>query len=89
MGVIDLAAIRAAATAARQAVQQAAPRTQSDPFDRLAASVESICGIAAQLGTNLAALEDTVARQAADIAKLTEGFAALARMMTRPTGETR
>ncbi len=81
--IIDFATARAA-KARKTTPNQPTPET--DPVDRIAASVEKLAALTGKVAINLGALEAAVARNTADIALLKEGFATLTRMMRSSGG---
>jgi hypothetical protein len=81
--VVDLAAARSAA-AEKRATRQAASKPASQPD--LRESVEKLAGLTGELATAMGELQKTVASNTADIARLIEGFAALARLIPPPKG---
>jgi hypothetical protein len=81
--ITNIASARSAA-AERKAARQAATRPTSQPD--LRQSVENLAGLTRQLATAMGELQKSVASNTADIARLIEGFAAIARMLTPPKG---
>jgi hypothetical protein len=76
--IVDFATAREAATT-KQAPRQ--PQAESDPVAALAASLEKLAALCVQLGTTVAALEQTILHDQAEIASLKSGFAALTRLL--------
>jgi hypothetical protein len=83
--IIDLKAIRVASDATKQAARQVNTAASDDRFEALVLLTQKLAGLAAQLGETVVILEKTATQQAADIARLTVGFAALARILS-PVG---
>jgi hypothetical protein len=76
-------------TAREAAKTKATPRPApfiGDRWDALAEKIENMAGLAVQLTGIVAALEQTVAKNEADIAKLKEGVAALIGLLRKPEG---